>query len=448
MSILQEPSPGSASDEFCPFCGTRIPPRGYYCPVCGAVRPSMAFSGVPPPGDRRAQSHPIYPVLAQPKKSDLRAVVKAVTAFAMLTLVADVLLSLYTLVYGARVVVPDILNSWEGYTFFIILPVMVPLFEVSGTALAAYYFLLIAIIFASCLWVLFTSLPGFAKELSMKAKPREHSPLFETSGLVFATLFLSVVVALIARPSEEELPDLGTLSESLFLLANASVWEELAVRVLLIGVPMMVVDLIRRSLRKDWYAYILGGGFELGALEVALLVFSSVMFGFAHYAGGWGAWKILPTTVGGLAMGYLFLRYGLATAIMLHFTTDYLSMPGEVFHSTALTALLGLAILLWLGFGALLFAYYTVRVIEFVTNKKFFEGGPRAVPAPWIDPRMQTPVPGNYPAEPNPNAPLEQPLSPPSSFAGGGGYVCPRCGNTTARWVDGRFQCLKCGWLT
>lgn len=402
---------------------------------------------------------PAYQQYQARKRPNWRAIIKAVSAFAMLTLVADILLSLYTLVYGIHIVVPDILDSWEGYTFFIIVPVLVPLLEISGPALLAYYLFLVAAIFASCTWVFLTSFKGFGKELSMTATSRQHSALFETCGLLFATLFFSIFMALVFQPEEGEMPDIGTLSESLFLLANASVWEEIAVRILLIGLPLIVVDFARRSWHKNWYAYLLGGGFKLGIPEVSLLIISSTVFGVAHFLTGWGAWKILPSAVGGFAFGYLFLKFGIAASIMLHFTTDYLSMPIEVFDSMAMTVLIGLGILLWMGFGVLFFIYYTTRVFEFLSGKRLLEAQQqRIAPTPWLDPRMQAPIPGSesymgpptqgpmYPTYQQPT-PAPQP-QPPVQPGFGGGYVCPACGNTEARWIDGKFQCLRCGKLT
>ena len=49
------------------------------------------------------------------------------------------------------------------------------------------------------------------------------------------------------------------------------------------------------------------------------------MFGFAH-SFNWDLYKVLPAFLAGLAMGYLFLKFGLYAAIMFHFFTDYLSI--------------------------------------------------------------------------------------------------------------------------
>jgi hypothetical protein len=383
-----------------------------------------------------------------------RVVVKGISAFVMLTFVIQILVSLFTLIYGIHLVVPDILDVWKGFELFLIVPVIVNIFSLSGYTLLVWYFFLVGAIVAACTWVLLSGFKGFAKELGMNAKSREHSIIFETCGLMFATLFFSVLVVVLLNPSQADVPSTGTLTENLFLLANASVWEEIAVRVLLIGLPMVAVDLARKDYRRKARSYLLGGGFKLGTPEVTLIIVSATIFGFAHYLGGWGAWKIVPASVGGLAFGYLFLKYGIAASIMLHFGTDYLGMPSDVFNSNGLTLLLGLAILIWLGFGLLFFVYYTVRISEFFSGKKYLDG--RAAPAatPWSDPRMQVRA---YYQPPETQHTVQVYYGPPSGQAHqappprqgfGGGFVCPICGNTQARWIDGKFQCLRCGHLS
>ena len=434
----------------CPLCGTTVPAIGIYCPNCGAIKPSLRFSDLPPAGLRRLpMGHPAYYPPAA-KRSSVRQIVKSISAYVMLTFIIQLVLSMAILVYGVDIVAPEIIDG-GSYDLFVVLPIVVTFMTLSGPALLAYYFLLIIAILMSCSWVLLRGFGQFKKELAMTAESRKHSAIFATLGLLFATLFFSVLVALIANPSSDELPDQGTLAESLFSLANASVWEELIVRVLMIGLPMVLVDLVRGKRQTRWHSYILGGKFGVGIPEVALVLISAFIFGFAHFASGWGAWKIIPTTVGGFAFGYLFLRYGITASIVMHFSTDYLGMPMEVIDSLTLQAVTGIAVLLWIGFGALFFAYYSMRVVEFVTGRKLLE--PRATTVPY-PPHMGWRVPGPYGTGPPPPPTGQQyqvqyELSPHQGFGEyGRGYVCPVCGGVEARWVDGRFQCLKCGHLS
>ena len=379
----------------------------------------------------------------------------------MITYLFQLGLQIVTLVWGAKLVVPDILDTWTGITLFVILPVVVDLFQISGYALVAYYFFLIAAIVASCLWIFLTSLSYFKKEARMAADSRRHSSMFDTLGLLFATFFFSVLIALLAQPSSDEVPTISDFSETLFLLANASVWEELVTRVLLIGVPLLIWGLLRSSHKNKVQSYFLGGGFRMNLPEVTLILVSSTVFGFAHFESGWGAWKIIPTTVAGLAFGYLFLKHGLAAAIMMHFATDYLSLPVEAYNSIGLEIVTGLGILLWVAFGAVFFVYYTTRVAEYLTGRKYFETTPPQIPsgmqAPYGHPspyyyppdgaQYWPPRSGEPPPPPYQTYPSYQQPSPQSPSIIGR-YICPVCGHTEARWINGRFQCLRCGNLS
>jgi hypothetical protein len=452
VTDYQQPASAPPAAETCTVCGAAIPSAGNYCPRCGAIKQSMRFSGLPSAGNRRTWTG--SPFQYQPvAKTNWRKVGKSISAFVMLTFVAQLVLSIVTLFYGMKWVVPAILDEWHGFDLIFITPVIIKFLTVSGYSLLVFYFFLIGAIVSSCTWVLVTSIRGFSKELSMTAVSREHSPLLETCGLLFATLFFSVLVALLFRTTASDVPSTGTLQESLFLLANASVWEELIVRVLLIGVPLLLVDLLQRNRRYKWHSYLLGGGFKIGTPEAILIVVSAAIFGYAHYAGGWGAWKIIPASAGGLAFGYLFLRYGLAASIMLHFATDYLGMPIEVFNSNGLSLITGVGILLWLGFGVIFFSYYLTRIGEFLTGQRLFVENRAPIPTPWVDSRMQNsyqpPAYGPYDvhqSEGNQGAAADP--SPYQNYGFSGGYVCSRCGNTQARWVDGRFQCMRCGFLS
>ena len=413
----------------------------------------MRFAGLPSAGNRRTWTG--YPADYKPVSLRIswRRIVKTISAIVMLTFVAQLVLSIVVLLYGIQLVVPAILDDWGGFGLFLVMPVIVTIVTLSGVSLIAYYFFLIGAIVASCAWILITSIDRFSKELSMKAESRVHSPLFETCGLMFATLFFSLLVALVANPSADELPDEGTLAESLFLLANASVWEELIVRVLLVGIPLLAVDALRRKRRPKLYSYFLGGGFKMGVPEVLLILASSVLFGYAHFASGWGAWKIVPATVGGIAFGYLFLKFGLAASVMLHFGTDYLSMPISVFDNLGLTVLTGIGILIWVAFGFLFFTYYITRIVEFVTRKSLGSGVAAPAAASYPGQWAYQPVYGaetvqNQAQQPFQPAMERNPLSVNAQTVFGGGYVCRVCGSMQARWVDGHFQCLRCGNLS
>jgi len=284
----------------------------------------------------------------------------------------------------------------------------------------------------------------------MKGEPRKHSQIFDVSGLIFVemfALFVTIFIATLLGISETETGVTGTKSELLFLLANASVWEELIVRVLMIGLPLIIVDLVIRKRHRKWRSYVFGGGFSFGVPEVMLLMGSAMIFGYAHYIGGWDAWVVPWDALGGITFGYLFLRHGLASAVVLHFAIDYRAMPTEIFgFSEAFELVL---FLIWMALGAIFAVYYLMRVGEFLTGEKYLEEQEQYLVPYHAQPIPYPPAPQQWQQHPvqaqQQTQPAAQPPQPQRGFYGG--YVCPYCGHTEARWVNGKFQCLRCNRL-
>ena len=447
MTSEPEPPPTDHGGEWCPRCGSKFVEGAVFCDKCGGTRPSVMAA--PPTGDQNwrtgALGRTFYPPMT-PKRS-ARAILKGIAAVMMLTTVVFFLIELAALLYGIDIVLPEIVDA--TYTMFIITPVLVPILEISGATLGVYYVFLISAIAASAAWMALNSAKRFKAELTMTAPSRDHSSFFTISALFFATLFfdytLFFVMTLFGNEPTSPIEDEETW-QLLFGLANASVWEEIVSRTLLIGIPMIFVDLVRRRWQPKKLSYLLGGGFKFGIPEVALVAFSSIMFGFAHYDGGWDAWKILPTSIGGVMFGYLFLRYGLYASIMLHFAIDYMLAPTEITGSDGVLVGTGLLILLWIALGAVFFFYYLTRITEFFTAKKYFEPKLEYVPMAARGHGYQTPPP---PPASLPGIAYPPPPPPaPQDVYRGGFYVCPACGNTEAKWANGRFQCLRCGKLT
>lgn len=368
----------------------------------------------------------------------------------MVTYVAYLMVTVVVLVYGISIVLPEIGD--RHYTVYALLPLLTPLFTITGAALETYYLLIVAAIIASVGWVTLHSLKGFISEMSMQSKSREHSAIFEVCGVFFGILFFDLVLSLLMSASGYEPSDpIGDSSdlELLFSLANASVWEELVARVLLIGIPLLLADLLMKRGAKKPHKYLVGGGLRIGPVEAGLIVVSASLFGLAHYD-AWGAWKILPSAIAGLGFGYLFLRHGLASAIVLHFAFDYMSMPTTVFpDSVGLTVAMVVGVLLWAGLGLIFFTYYVVRIAEFLTGQKYFEEKPQLVGAPSPFPSTYVSgapyAPGEVASQPRQNGYHRQREEAAWRPPPAGGYVCPICGYTQARWAEGRLHCMRCG---
>lgn len=456
------PAPSAQpTQERCHVCGTVLPDNAAFCPNCGSVRSSLAGKPLPYASPRMWMEQQYR--AARPR-TPLRATGKSIVAILMLTLVAMTVVMVTTLIYGVSIVGPAILDGTDHlghYGVFVVLPIFVTIATLSGSSLFAYYIFLVSAIVACVAWIFATSARVFVQEMQGKAKSREHSSLFDTFALLCASLFFTyatVILVILIQGNTGTTPSTGTTAESLFLLANAAVWEEIAVRVLLLGIPLLIVGIILKKLRSRPHHYILGGGFKLGPAEIAILVASSIIFGFAHWVGGWPAWKIPDATVAGLAFGYLFLKHGLPSAILLHFANDYLTMPATVFDTSTtgpLSILTVLLVLFWALLGSALFVYFVLRIIEFFSHKTFFNEQPVGTGIPGFSAGMQRPYPQPYHYAPQQQAQAmhhsETGVVTPGPTVGhgySGGYVCPACGFTQARWNEGKFQCLRCGKVT
>lgn len=129
----------------------------------------------------------------------------------------------------------------------------------------------------------------------------------------------------------------------LFLgITMAPLTEEFGFRFSLIGVPVFLVALassrsVRTAVRALWRpsaAWQQGQSVQtpsppdyplMRVFAYVLLVLSSVVFGLAHYLSnsGWDAGKVSQASIAGVALAYLYIRYGFHTSVLLHWGVNY-----------------------------------------------------------------------------------------------------------------------------
>jgi len=318
----------------------------------------------------------------------------------------------------------------------------------------------------------------------MPAKLRSRSATVAIMQTFLAVTFLSLVIAIFSEAQEPTFFQTIPAWYLLFSLVNAPVYEEVVFRVLMIGVPLMAGSLYLRS--RDIargrvpagttagrhltgsLRYLLGGGMNRTSSRTILLpaflflVASSTIFGLAH-APGYGDWKVLPVTIAGLAMGYLFLRHGLHAAIIFHFATDvFIATSLFVGSGSALGIAMNLGFLALLIPGAGFFAYYILYVFRLTWDVL----RPRASrsPAGPSGPPMGASFPAGVPRPTYPQgvAWAPAPAAPPTPTVPAGytpttrppgygtspvEYRCPRCAWVEAAYENGRFRCLRCGYV-
>ncbi len=230
---------------------------------------------------------------------------------------------------GVAVLFPETLDGLRSAStyIFIIVPTIVYLFEIGGVALQTYFVLLVAACFVSAFF-LFRDVPeNIHKAMTQKDYlPFQDSALFRVSTLFAAlmTFQMSVVLIVILMGYELESLDIGSYPAwaQLFSLVEASVWEEVLCRFLMLGVPVSMIAYLTRKEGRNWKLAL--GGFGIDRTVLVFILFSSFMFAAGHLT-NWGLWKFLPTFAFGLGCGYLFSRYGLHASIMLHFTVNLMS---------------------------------------------------------------------------------------------------------------------------
>ncbi|OPY26527.1 MAG: CAAX amino terminal protease self- immunity [Methanomassiliicoccales archaeon PtaU1.Bin030] len=395
--------------------------------------------------------YPQYPPYRPVRDNTIRDLGMGIGTYATIALLFLMAVNVLIALWGIGQVYP---HMDKHIYLFIITPYIINFAELGGWPFFIYYILLVAAIGASLVWAVAKSLRPLVSELKVEYPKQGHSPLYIIGTVLMAIIAFNVIYYLIVGVAgiNPSTPSFSTreLWQTLFGFAHASVWEEVASRVLLIGVPLLLIDLVRRTRNPDLQMrrvsnYLLGGGFAIGKKEALLMVFSGLMFGAAHVF-SWDLYKVLPAAVAGLAFAYLFLRLGVYASILMHFGIDFMSVPLSVFPDNyAVTMLLGLAILVWVGVGLLYALLYTSKGLGWLMGRRIWPD------IPWERARPTAPVPQNYPpycpqgyGYAHPPAPVPAPPQvprDPTAF----GYVCRKCGHREATYVDGELACLRCG---
>lgn len=88
-----------------------------------------------------------------------------------------------------------------------------------------------------------------------------------------------------------------------------------------------------------------------------LVILSSLIFGTAHvlFPSGWMLGKVFTATLSGAALGYLYVRYGLPSAITSHWIFNYVVETADILSETAYVVSIGVKILIFAGFLSLLY---------------------------------------------------------------------------------------------
>jgi hypothetical protein len=339
---------------------------------------------------------------------------------------------------GLSEIVPGILDgacSDCKIALLVITPQPIPIVEpFGGIAFLVYYLFVVAIISSCFFWLFYKDLPVVMSDFKESLKKgwfsvKTNSTLLRIGQLFALGIFFNVgynfiILILFGEGVLPAETDIGPPWFFLSLVSSAAVWEELISRTLLIGIPLFVIALVKDEKMRNPWRYFIGGSFKLGTLEMTFLLFSAIMFGAAHTYSG-GPWVFPPLFVGGMILGYLFLRKGIIASIIFHFIWNYNIAFNYLSAITGNLTLQGLSVVFTL------FVAFVGLVLTAVYLMKKFRSA--QMTAQTLETRQAPP--GMQP--PTQQGPVAQT-----------GYQCQRCGWMEATYQNGHFQCLRCGHIT
>ncbi len=113
-----------------------------------------------------------------------------------------------------------------------------------------------------------------------------------------------------------------------FDVAVSPLKEEIGFRMLLIGLPLFALFSHKVSLsyflKSLWHP---SKNLEITDYKkvIILIIGTAIFFGIAHIISGtpWSPSKVAQATIAGVIIGWVYVRYGLAPAILIHWSTNY-----------------------------------------------------------------------------------------------------------------------------
>ena len=302
--------------DYCEECGERLPDD---CPHCSEYMRSGAFFCRYCGRELRRDND-------APKPMDIAAIISSVLVAALILIeVASVLLG--------QGEVFQCISDGATLNINLVVPVLVRACQLSGLALDVYWVFILALFLGSVCLLFWHSKKAISSSKEVGIARARDTPLYWI-GLTFgSSMMVQILIILLiyGSGSSINIPDLPTdLGQSILLYTNAGVWEEIASRVLLIGVPMVAIATIKHY--RNPLRYLLGG-FGINKTTIILILISSAFFAIGHL-NGWGWNKIPLVLIGGLVMGWLYARFGLHACIMFHCLTDLMSVGADSFAIT------------------------------------------------------------------------------------------------------------------
>jgi len=147
----------------------------------------------------------------------------------------------------------------------------------------------------------------------------------------FSILVLISVIITIVQESFGIITEPPDTANDLILflqISLAPITEEIGFRLILIGIPLFLIyshkSSVKFFIKSLWTPHSTLHIYD-NKKSIVIIVIVGIFFGVAHVISGepWTTGKILQASIGGIILGWVYFRYGLASAIILHWATNY-----------------------------------------------------------------------------------------------------------------------------
>lgn len=134
-------------------------------------------------------------------------------------------------------------------------------------------------------------------------------------------------------------PDVQNDLLKFFGVTASPLTEEVGFRMLLIGLPLYAMFSHRASFRH-FFSSLWSPSANLDITNykkvISLVVAVGIFFGVAHIISGtpWSIGKLAQASVAGVIIGWVYVRYGLGPAILIHWATNYFTVSYMALLST------------------------------------------------------------------------------------------------------------------
>ena len=191
--------------------------------------------------------------------------------------------------------------------------------------------------------------------------------------------FIQESVGIVIEPPEQP-----NLLLQFFDVTVAPLTEEIGFRVILIGIPLFLAYSHKNSV-KFFFKSLWNPNENLHIEKlykpIILIVLVSIFFGAAHVISGepWSSGKFAQATVSGIILGWVYLRYGLVSAILIHWATNYLIFSYVYFiadinevsiQDAFLHSLSGTLEIIFLATGVISIAMILITYLNFRKEKR------------------------------------------------------------------------------